>query len=193
MLQQTKHTKTKIWRGKKMRKYVLTGGPSSGKSSLLLGLEQSYQVPIIREAAEDVIKFSQAMGIDEPWQHLDFQDHVLSLQLKREDEARRLGTNRIFVDRGILDGLAYFQIARRDPSIALRNAMSALEKTPYDAVFLVENLGGCDTNEIRRENLDEALKLEMMQEKNYSFFGYDVVRIGAAPLQERIEMIMASI
>ena len=45
-----------------MKKYILTGGPGSGKSSILLGLEQQGET-IIREAAEDYIKHQQAQGI----------------------------------------------------------------------------------------------------------------------------------
>ena len=45
----------------KQKKYVLSGGPGSGKSSILLGLEQLGEY-IVREAAEDYIKYKQAQG-----------------------------------------------------------------------------------------------------------------------------------
>lgn len=176
-----------------MKRYVLTGGPSSGKSSLLLGIEKLYQATIIHEAAEDVIKLAQAFGDPSPWLKEDFQDRILYLQLNREALAKASDSEQVFIDRGILDGLAYFQIAKRYPSRALQKAVDDLAKDPYDRIFLIENLGNCRTNQVRREDLDEALLLERLQEKNYSSQGYDVVRIGPASLGERIQMLMTEL
>lgn len=176
-----------------MKRYVLTGGPSSGKSSLLLGIEKLYGAAIIHEAAEDVIKLAQAFGDPEPWLKEDFQDRILYLQLRREMLAKFSGVDQVFVDRGIIDGLAYFQIAGREPSRALQKAMYDLAKEPYDKIFLVENLGNCMTNKVRREDLEEALRLEKLQEQNYLDQGYEVIRIAAGPLDYRIQEIVDAI
>jgi predicted ATPase len=176
-----------------MKRYVLTGGPSSGKSSLLFGIEKLYGAAIIHEAAEDVIKYSQAMGDAEPWISEDFQDRVLRLQLQRERHVAKSLPEQVFIDRGIIDGLAYFQIAKRETSFELESAMVNLARNPYDKIFLIENLGNCRTNQVRRENLDEALLLERLQEENYLAQGYEVVRIGPAPLGKRIQMLMAEL
>ena len=61
------------------KKYILTGGPGTGKSSLILALEQAGYATI-REAAEDYIRFRQAMGQPEPWTEEDFQALLRDLQ-----------------------------------------------------------------------------------------------------------------
>ena len=48
-----------------IRKFVLTGGPGSGKSSIILELERRGEY-VVREAAEDVIRLEQAKGIKNP-------------------------------------------------------------------------------------------------------------------------------
>jgi len=105
-----------------MEKIILTGAPGSGKSSILKELEYVYGERIIPEAAEDVIKYLQARGDPEPWKNSDFQDKILRLQIQRERQVENL-EGRVFIDRGILDGLAYYQIDRREPTLAMRKAI----------------------------------------------------------------------
>jgi len=88
-----------------MRLYVLTGGPGSGKTTLLEELEKR-RYKIDKEAAKDVILEEQGKGVKEPWQKPDFQEKIVDLQLKRENELPR-GNAVVFIDRGIPDGLAY--------------------------------------------------------------------------------------
>ena len=65
------------------QKYVLTGGPGSGKSSIILALEMQEEY-VIREAAEDYIRLRQAQGQPQPWTEADFQDRILDIQMQRE-------------------------------------------------------------------------------------------------------------
>lgn len=173
-----------------MRKtYILTGGPGVGKSAIILALEQKgYKV--IREAAEDWIKLQQARSIKEPWLEPDFQDQILKLQKTREYETRN-AKNKVFIDRGTLDGLAYYQKDGKEPSKMMKTEIQRLKKCKqYTKVFLIENLGSCETNGVRRENLDEALKLEMLQEQNYKQLGYEVIRIPSGTIEERVKLVL---
>ena len=60
----------------------------------------------------------------------------------------------------------------------------------YEKIFLIENLGNCQTNGVRREDLAEALELERLQEQNYRDLGYEVVRIAPASVDERAREIL---
>jgi len=180
------------WREKMVKKYVLTGGPGSGKSSILLGLEQQGEY-VIREAAEDYIRLRQAQGQKEPWTEQDFQDKILELQLQRESKILS-GIERVFIDRGILDGLAYYQITGKKPSkqiIKARNKVN--QERPYEKIFLIMNLGDCERNDVRRENMEEAFKLENLQEWNYRKLRYNVERIHVAPLDRRVNELMLNV
>jgi len=174
-------------------RHILTGGPGSGKSSMLLAAE-SHCSGIIREAAEDYIRLQQARGIEKPWLQEDFQDKLLEMQLKREEAADKIGLRVVLIDRGTLDGLAYYQIQGREPSEMMKAEMEKHRAKkpykPYGLVFLIENLGTCQTNRVRREMQEEALELERLQEKNYRDFGYDVVRIKPGKVDERAREIL---
>lgn len=175
-----------------VKKYILTGGPGTGKSSIILALEQQGEY-VIREAAEDYIRLRQAQGQPEPWTEPNFQDKILELQLQREEKIP-IGTKKVFIDRGILDGLAYYQIAGKEPSEQMIHAMRKVKhERPYEKIFLIKNLGTCEKNEIRRENITEAIRLEKLQEQNYMLLGYEIMRIHSGSLKERVEKIMFEI
>ena len=50
-----------------MRRFVLTGTPGSGKSSVIKELEKLGHT-VIHEAATDLIRTEQAQGIEHPWE-----------------------------------------------------------------------------------------------------------------------------
>jgi predicted ATPase len=69
-----------------MKRYILTGTPGSGKTSLLHELKrQGYWV--VEEAATDVIAREQGLGNSEPWLQADFIDSIVRLQKQRQLEA----------------------------------------------------------------------------------------------------------
>lgn len=164
------------------KKYILTGAPGSGKSSTLLELESRGEY-IIREAAEDVIKLEKKRGIETPWEEPDFQRKILHLQLKREAGIPS-SLERVFIDRGVLDGLAYTQ-PRTEISREIQWVSHA-----YEGVFLIENIGSIERNGIRRETYDEALELEKKLTEIYLMAGYRIIKIPSAPVKDRAETIL---
>ena len=171
------------------KKYILTGGPGTGKSSILLELEHRGEY-IIAECATDTIRHQQALGNLEPWKNKDFQDWILELQLQRERNIPQ-GIERAFIDRGILDGAAYYIKDERNYSAKLKRAIKGME---YEKkAFLIENLGSCLKTEVRRETLEESIQLEKIIERLYTEHGYEIVRIGPGTLEERTERILQSI
>jgi predicted ATPase len=166
-----------------MEKYVLTGGPGSGKSSLILALEKQGEYTI-SEAAEDHIKYRQAQGQSEPWTEPNFQKEILNLQIQRE--ARIPGqAERVFIDRGLYDGLAY----EPKESEIYKNITEEATKVKYSKIFLVEPLENVEKTAVRRESLDEALEKETQLEEIYTKAGYDVIRIPRGNLQDRLQKL----
>src|ERR1700685_1174288 len=66
-----------------MKRYVLTGAPGSGKTSIIRQLELDG-FSVVEEAATDVIVLQQAQGIAEPWTHASFIETVADLQKARQ-------------------------------------------------------------------------------------------------------------
>ncbi|MBM3232541.1 hypothetical protein FJZ18_00020 [Candidatus Pacearchaeota archaeon] len=164
------------------KKYILTGGPGSGKSCIVLELERRGEY-IIREAAEDVIRLEQAKGNPSPWKSPDFQKKILNLQMQREERVPK-NLERIFIDRGILDGLAYIQ-----PETEISREIQRQTRA-YTGVFLVENLGFVKNNEIRAENHDAAMQIECKLKEVYIMAGYKIVHIPATDVNKRTDMIL---
>jgi predicted ATPase len=171
----------------KRLKYVLTGGPGTGKSSIILALEQMGEY-VVREAAEDVITVMQARGIKEPWREQGFQDKILALQIQREERIPK-EAKRIFIDRSAADGLAY-----TEPGTSIhQRVLEESRKRRYDKIFLIEQLGFTEKTKVRRECHEEALQKGKMLEDIYKQFGYDIIRILAGPLDERVTNILKEI
>jgi predicted ATPase len=68
-----------------MRRFVMTGAPGSGKTSILRALENLGHA-VVEEAATDVIAAQQAQGNREPWGDPAFIDAIVRLQGHRQRE-----------------------------------------------------------------------------------------------------------
>jgi predicted ATPase len=174
-----------------MKKIVLTGAPGSGKSSIIRVLQYDLNERTIAEAAEDIIKILQGQGIEKPWEREDFQDRILELQLQREQQVEEL-EGRVFIDRGILDGLAYYQLQGKTSSEAMKQAIENTRER-YEKIFLIEGGNSCEKNAVRREDLEEAKKLEELQYRNYTEAGYSVERVPYLGIAKRARRILESL
>jgi predicted ATPase len=68
-----------------MERYVLTGAPGAGKTSVLRAL-RALGFAVVQEAATDVIASAQRRGVDEPWREAGFLDEIAGLQRRRLQE-----------------------------------------------------------------------------------------------------------
>lgn len=170
-----------------MKKYILTGGPGSGKSSIILALEHAGEYTV-REAAEDYIRLRQAQGQKEPWKDADFQEQILRLQMQREARIPQ-DAKRAFLDRGLLDGLAYAEPGTE----AYERIEEEASKARYDGVFLIETLGQTEKTAVRRENHEEAVRLGEKLEQVYKEHGYSPIKVQTGTLEERVKAILENL
>src|SRR5579863_3443353 len=66
-----------------MKRYILTGTPGCGKTSILRSLEPAGYT-VIEEAATDIIALQQADGVAEPHTRASFIDDIVNLQKLRQ-------------------------------------------------------------------------------------------------------------
>jgi predicted ATPase len=66
-----------------MNRYILTGAPGSGKTSILQALK-NHGYAVVEEAATDIIALEQRQGNHEPWMRPDFIDNIVRLQQQRQ-------------------------------------------------------------------------------------------------------------
>ncbi len=168
--------------------YVLTGAPGSGKSSIINTLEIMYGQYTIREAAEDYIRMQQAAGNKEPWLQKDFQENIMRIQLMRRERIP-YNIERIFLDRDIADGLAYTKKTDYIYETLLEKALEA----KINEVFIIEDIGFTNTNDVRKENREEATRIGNKLKEVYEMLGYKPIIIPPANVYERARIIMEEV
>ncbi|HID55623.1 TPA: hypothetical protein EYP37_03775 [Candidatus Poribacteria bacterium] len=161
-------------------KVVITGGPSSGKSTLIKELSRRGFVTV-PEAATIVIKNGLHHPTADP---VSFQREVLSLQIRLEREAEGKGAGIIFCDRGIYDGLAYLRFYGVPESV-----IRLPPNWRYDAVFYLEQLPYVK-DEIRFETPEEARRISDLLWKVYRELGYDPINVPAMEVERRADFVL---
>lgn len=116
--------------------YVITGAPSSGKTTLLNYLSKLgyYTIP---ESARALIDREMASGKtlkDIRKNGEEFQKKVLGMKIEVEKNLDPKDT--VFLDRGIPDSLAYFQVNGLDTSYIYK----LCNNYEYRKVFVLERL-----------------------------------------------------
>jgi len=181
--------KTKIKKKNRIPKIVLTGGTSSGKTSILLGLQRLGE-HVVREAATDYIMYHHAFGgVNFPWWEKEFYcTEIVELQRTLENRVCPRA-KRVFIDRGLYDNLPYL-----DPDIEeYQKILDMANENRYDLVFFIEQLDCFEKTAIRRENMESAKKLSQKTQKVYEDAGYDLIFIKKGPLCDRVNQVLSEV
>jgi predicted ATPase len=149
-----------------MKKIVITGGPGSGKTVITAALVRQHpdRFVLVPEAATQVYTHLQTR-----WDKLnlagrhDVQRRIYRLQREQEDRiARDQPTKTLLLDRGTIDGAAYWPEGAEAYWRDLGTS-HAIELARYDAVILLQTsaaLGlydGDDSNFCRFEDAEAAI------------------------------------
>ena len=174
-----------------MKRYILTGTPGSGKTSILHELK-SLGYRVVEEAATDVIAREQMHGNFEPHLHPDFIDSIVRLQKQRQLEASMYSAELQWYDRSPICTLALSRYLGYPPSASLLEEVERIERERIyqRQVFFIENLGFCQPSEARKITFEESLVFEKIHEEIYTSLGYDLIKIAPAALSERVHRIM---
>lgn len=157
-----------------IRTVALTGGPSSGKTSVIESIKErfqnKYKVIIVDETASYLINMGIKPFGEDAVNILDFQKYIFKLQLAKEDsiiEASNSLHNRdilIVFDRGLLDNQAY--ITQEEFKYILHDLSPQYSVSDiYDRYDLVLNLVSSkdfyttENNPARSESSDQAIEL----------------------------------
>ena len=165
--------------------YVITGAPSSGKTTVLNILRQRGYLTI-DEVARTYIdcELSKGKTIEQIRKdELAFQTSVLKQKYMIESH---LSTTRLtFFDRGIPDTHAYRELyGMHDHS----DISKYMKKCFYKKIFLFEILS-YKQDYARTETSDQAIKIEHLLEKQYLNNGFTVIKIPKLSVDERLKII----
>jgi predicted ATPase len=167
-------------------KYVITGGPCTGKTTMIEALkEQGYKT--IQESATEIIKEEQANGVKAPQAEESFNSKVVGRQVKEEVEVGK--EKEVFLDRSMIDPVAYCRFYGFDVP---QDVMDKIKQSHnYKVVFLLDFISeNQHKNGIRIESQQEAENIHKKIKKTYESFGYMLITVPLLPVKERTEFIL---
>lgn len=172
-----------------MIRIVITGGPSTGKTSLIRGLEDQG-ITVFHEIARRIIQEQLELNTDNvPWLDVtNFSRLVLKDQIRDFQNAKQ---NISFYDRGIPDIKAYLNHNNQPQFQELTNAVV---KYKYDYIFITPPwLDIYETDNERRESFDDSIQLFHELKNAYIKLGYTPLEIPNVSVASRIEFIKMNI
>lgn len=162
-----------------MKKYIITGGPHSGKSRVIKLLEKRG-IQVLHETARLIIREDQEKKkLNPAYHHLyPWEDQSIfcrrchERQVKREQE---LSGDLIILDRSIIDNLAYAVVAgiELDKKIYIDINNARYEKK----VFFFDLLESYNTDKQRKDSEEQVKAVHRELYKVYSSLGFKIVDI----------------
>lgn len=173
----------------KTKKIVLTGGPGTGKTSLLKILEKNgYQC--LHEISRQITLDAQRRGISQLFlkKPLLFSEMLLTGRIKQHKEAEQFDSEIIFIDRGIPDVVAYLDYFGNEYPPLFNEAC---RNHPYDLVFLLPPWKEIYVSDNERyESYDQAVSIHDHLEESYRRSGYDPIEVPKGTIKERFAFIL---
>lgn len=171
------------------RLIVLTGGPGSGKTTLIAALAERGHA-VRPEAGRAIIREQQAIdGEGLPWKDRAlFAELMQAADLRGHDEARRQN-GLVFFDRGLPDIVGYLTLCGLPVPQDLESAARRFRyrrtvfiAPPWPAIF--------GQDEERKQDFAEAVRTYEVMARTYPRYGYDLVELPQASIETRVDFVL---
>lgn len=170
------------------RFFVITGGPGSGKTTLIEALARCG-LGAMPEAGRAIIQDQTRIG-GAGWHGQDrrlFAELMLGWEMRSWHEARALD-GPVFFDRGVPDVIGYLDLYEGHVPDHVLRAAALFRYNP--TVFLAPpwpEIFGPDDE--RRQGFDEAVATADAMSRAYSAAGYDVLPLPLASVDARVDFV----
>ncbi len=166
--------------------YVITGGPSTGKTTVINILyERGYKTTI--EHARHYIDTMRSEGktVEEIRQHnRKFQLGVLEMQI--DQEASLNPKEIVYLDRAIPDAMAYYQFLDLEYDTQL---IEAVNKVSYKKIFILDRLP-FRKDYARTEDETDQQKIHQLIINVYISLPFPIVFVPVVNPEERVQFIL---
>lgn len=178
------------------KRIVITGGPGTGKTSIINKLEETQFFcfhEIIRSMTEEVLKSGaiESNPIDSVSDPYQFNSLILHGRIKQFDQAISQKDDLLFYDRGIPDVLAYMNYFNQTIDTYFANAC---KNHVYDQIFLLPPWKEIYVSDIGRyESYEQAKEIHLHLLNIYTEYGYKCIEVPFGTIEERYNFIIKNI
>lgn len=184
-------TNTEICEVQKKR-IVITGGPGTGKSSVIKNLETKTFL-CLHEVSREITLEAQKQGIEQLFldQPLLFSEKLLEARINQHNQVKDIAEKVIFLDRGIPDVIAYLEYFETKYP---HKFTQACEDYTYTKIFLMPPWKEIyKTDNERYESFDQALLIHDYLKKAYLNYGYDPIEVPKLSVEDRSNFILSNL
>jgi predicted ATPase len=174
------------------RLFVVTGGPGSGKSTLIDSLA-GRGVCTMPETGRAIIQDQIAIGGEAlPWSdRRAFAELMLSWEMRSYRDALGL-SGRVIFDRGVPDVLGYLRLCNLPIPAHVERAAKVFRY--HHRVFIAPpwpDIFAPDAE--RKQSFEEAVATYDAMVETYAALGYDLVPLPLSSVEERVQFVVAAI
>ena len=170
-------------------KIVITGGPSTGKTSIIEKIEKEGFF-CFSEISREITLEARLQGIPQLFvsDPLLFSERIMEGRIKQFQAANEVDRPLFFFDRGIPDVVAYMDCFGQSYG---EDFVESCKNYKYDHVFLLPPWKEIhESDNERYENFEEALRIHTFLEKAYSEYGYKIINVPKETVEGRVTFIL---
>lgn len=171
-----------------MKRIVITGAPSTGKSTVIAKLK-AEQIPVFHESARIIIKEQLAQNSDKlPWLNNEaFSKLVIQKQIADYENANSALQ---FYDRGMPDVLAYLKFYKQHELLS-HFELYATQYRYHNKIFLLPPWKEIYDQDLeRKESFEQAKSIHAHLISSYRALNYEIVEVPLANPTERAKFIL---
>ena len=171
------------------KRIVITGGPGSGKTTLINHIEH-LGYPTMHEVSRDIINEARKQGIDQLFltDPMLFSQKLLESRLSQFEKAKDLETAYVFYDRATPDITAYMDFIGAEYSPEFEKPCFT---HLYDCVFLLPPWELIYTKDNERyETFAQAQEIYKSLCDGYKKYGYTIIEVPQGAINQRCDFIL---
>ncbi len=169
-----------------MKLYVISGAPSTGKTSVINELAKEFKVlpEAARVIAEKNPRFrgKSIREIDKE----EFQKAIFELKIKLIESLDKSENDIVFSDRGLGDTIAYYKFYNLEVP---KKFLDYINKLKYAGIFVLDFLDFYEKDSLRQESREEAEEVQKRIIETYEELGYKIIKVPFTSVEERVNFI----
>ena len=171
------------------KKIVITGGPGTGKSSMINELmNRGYFC--LEEISRQITREARKQGTEQLFlkDPLLFSETIIKARHQQYIQAEQCNAPLVFFDRGMPDVLAYMDFIGDTYSA---DFVDICKYHSYDEVFVLAPWKAIFKSDAERyENFEQAVQIHDFLLKTYQKFNYRLIDVPFAPVNTRVDYIL---